>query len=353
VRIAAGAGETPGGPHCPGSAPCPEFFIASGLPNGTTILGSSTSPAIITAEYRPINYGPDTGALNVTLADGGVYTLTLQGRGDAPNRNTDTFRQDTRNISDVLVMIDTSPSFLSKRESVRENLMVLLRAMSSPCIDGRLAFAPADGALDAGVRFQPNDAGSSWSHSLEPNFIERALSSFDSLPVGSELESCIGPAADLIDDAGVRDGGYLAGVCVTDALESSSNPSAALQRFMRHGRHPSWSSVAAFANGTCGAEAIDDGVHQGLATAGFGATGDICLQHWGESVFATGSICSFRSSFYLTSRPDGPIEVRIDGMVSPLGNWTYDVAGNAVTFAPAFVPPSGSTITATYDTACL
>lgn len=353
VRIAAGAGEAPGSPHCAGTTPCPEFFITTGIPNGTTIAGSTTSPAIIGAEYRPINYGPDTGAIAVTLADGGVYLLALQGRGDAQNRNTDTFRQDTRSISDVLVMIDASPSFVSKRGSVRENLMVLLRAMSSPCIDGRLAFAPADGAADAGVRFQPNDAGSIWSHSLEPNFVERALSSFDSLPVGSELEACIGPAADLIDDAGVRDGGYFSGVCVTDALESSSNPSAALQRFMRHGRQASWSSVAAFGNGSCNVEAIDDGVHQGLATAGFGETGEICNPDWGESVFPTGSICSFRSSFYLSSRPDGPIEVRIDGVLSPLGNWTYDVASNAVIFVPAFVPPSGSTITVTYDTACL
>jgi hypothetical protein len=347
IILSAPAGETPGGPNCPGSAACPEFFMVSSPPSGTTVF-SGGPPVTFTVKYRPINYGPDTGAVVINTRDGLNFVIALQGRGDQYPRQTDTYRTDTLPIVDVLVMVDPSPSFVSRRESVRDNLLPLLNRLGNGCFDARFAFAPADGALDAGVRLQPNDAGASWSSSREPDFVARSLSAFDSLPVGSELEACVGPAADLIDDAGVRDGGVLSALCVTDALESSVDATGALQRLQRHARTTSWSSVAGYGAG-CAVEALDDGVHYALVSAGNGIREDICNPSWGQSFVGFGSVCSYRTSFYLSARPAGPIEVRVDGVLSPQSDWMYDPTNNAVTFLPGSVPPPGATTTFSYD----
>lgn len=354
VEMRAAAGEPPQGPNCPGTAPCPEFTLASSIPAGTIIPGAGT--ASFSVQYRPINYGPDRGAVVISERGGPESIVALSGVGDANALNTDTYRFDPLPIVDVLVMVDTSPSFVPKRASTRDNLMPLLTRLGNGCFDARFAFAAADGAADAGVKLQPNDAGESWSSSNDPSFISRALSAFDSLPIGSEEEACIGPAADLIDDAGIRDGGGFSGICVTDALEGSANPSAALARIQSHVQRPSlvtWSAIANYGATTCTVEAADDGKHSSLVTASNGVREEICGPQWGQSLVSFGSFCSPRTRLYLTSRPAGPIEVRVDGTLVPTSNWNYDASNNSVDFIPNSVPPAGVTITITYGQACV
>lgn len=342
IRVGSGAGEGPGGPSCPGPAPCPEFVLTSAPPDGT-VLQPGSRPVTFSVAYRPINYGPDTGAVVVTVRGGLQYVVALQGRGDAAGRYVDTYRSDPVPVTDVLVMVDPSPSFVPRRASARASLLPLLTVLGNACHDTRWAFAAADGAPDAGVHLLANDAGAVWTRSTEPAFIERALSAFDSLPVGSEVEACIGPAADLMEDAGVRTGARFAGMCVTDALEQSPNPMAALQRIQALGTS-SWSAVAGV--GSCGVEAIDDGVHLSLATAGNGSREDIC--DWAYVI--GGFPCSPRTHYFLTSRPDGAIEVRVDGQLA--NDWTWDPTNNAVQFTPGREPRPGTTVEISYGGSC-
>lgn len=357
LELAVAAGEGPGGPNCPGTAPCPEFFLVSTVANGTVIPPGSSTPVTFTVKYRPMNYGPDTGALLVhTPGEVGPLILALAGRGGSSGRSVDTFRQDTMPIVDVLVMVDPSPSFVPRRAEVRANLASWFGRIEALCWDGRIGFAAADLDPDAGVELLANDVGAPWTSSRESGFVDRALSAFDSLPIGSELEGCVGPAAGVMQDAGVRDGGSLAGMCITDALEQTPSPMAALQALQ--GTLPlarfTWSAVTGVAPSACAIEAADDGVHQTLVAASNGARADVCTPSWWWSFVPLGSFgCSQRTSFFLTSRSAGPFDVRIDGQPVPSADWTYDVTNNTITFVPGREPAPGQTLVVEYIAQCV
>jgi hypothetical protein len=359
VRLAAAAGQPPGGPECPGTAPCPEFFVVSGVPAGTTLQPGPT-PVVVSVRYAPLDLGPDTGALVVEVRDGGSLVVALQARGDLGGEQVDTFHNDTLAVVDLLVMVDASPSFVSKRAEVRAKLATWLSSRAFSCLDARLAFAPADGAADAGVAFALNDAGVAWTSSLVPDFVTRALSAFDALPVGSETEACIGPAATLMQNVAPRDAGVFStgfsGVCVTDALEQSAAPMAALSQLqarLSSSALTTWSAVTGLASSSCPIEAVDDGVHATLVQASNGARDDVCAPSWSALEPIGIPTCGVRSSFFLTARPAGSLEVRVDGVLVPLTDWTWDAASNAVVFAPGHVPGPGSTIEARYSPACV
>ncbi len=343
LRVGAGAGEQPGGPNCSGPLPCPEFHLVSGVNDGTVL-----APAGVTSfqvRYQPINFGSDTGAF-VFSVSGAELVFSVQGRGDSPGTVVDTFRDEPLPVVDWLMMVDTSPSFTSRLADVRDNVRRLLSTPRLQCVDLRVAFAPAEG--DAGVSFALNDAGAAWTSTLEADFLDRALGAFDALPASSEHEACIGPAAQLAQGQR-RDGGSLHGFCVSDALEQSVNPTAALPSFS------SWSAIVATAESSCAVESIDDGVHQSLVQTSHGALADICDPLWGEALIGIGGFpCGARSSFHLTAQPRAvaSLEVRANGQPLPVADWFYDAAMNAVTFQPGALPPRGTTITVTYDVSC-
>ncbi|MFZ5439334.1 MAG: choice-of-anchor D domain-containing protein [Myxococcota bacterium] len=353
LRMSAAAGLPPGTPGCPGTAPCPEFSLVSGLPVGTVLEGPE--PAIISVRYRPLDLGDDTGALSIDVREAGTWLVSLQGRGDDRSTQVDTWRLEPLPVVDVLTMVDTSPSFASKRAEVRANLSRwLAQPRFASCTDLRWAFAPAEGAPDAGVAFALNDAGVAWTSSLEPDFVGRALSAFDALPTSSETEACIGPAVALMQGVTPRDGGTFAGLCITDALEHSSAPMAALAQLQaRLGSPPrtTWNAVTGVSSSTCAIEAADDGVHAALVYASSGSREDVCNAQWWASFQPLGlTSCSTRSQFFLSSRPDGPLEVRVDGAVST--DWSYDAVNNSVVFSSGHEPRPGSTVVARYEPSC-
>jgi hypothetical protein len=214
-----------------------------------------------------------------------------------------------------------------------------------------VAFAPAEGT--GPVTFALNDAGQPWSSSREPRFVENVLSGFDALPVSSEVEACVGPAAALLLDGGVRAGSHLFGVCLTDALEQSPQPQAALASLasLSDGGSMSWNVVAPKAPG-CGEEALDDGVHASLV----GATGrwaNLCDPDWDLEFERFGCAGSFFDGvFFLSATPDGPIEVRVDGVLADASDWAWSPSDNAIRFVPGKWPAGGQTVEVTATAAC-
>ncbi len=351
VVVIAGAGQAPGTRDCPGVSPCPEFFLVSGT-SGTLQPGAS---AFVSVKYRPLDLGSDTGALAVSVRDVGPTLIALTGRGDVGGEQVDTFRDEPLSVVDVLAMVDTSPSFASKRAGVRANFEAWLGSNSLRCTDLRWAFAPADGAADAGVAFALNDAGSAWTSSLEPDFVARALSAFDALPAGSETEACIGPAVELMQNVAPRDGGSFAGLCVTDALEQSTTPMVRLQQLRARTPSMTWNAVTGLASSSCSVEAADDGVHAALVQASNGAREDLCTPQWWNAFTPLGfPTCGARSQYYLTTRPTpGSLEVRVNGTLIPQTDWSWDATSNAVSFVAGHAPPLGSTIEARYSPICV
>jgi hypothetical protein len=355
-------GQPAGGPDCPSVTACPSFFLTSSLPRGT-ILAPNTS-ATVRVKHRPLATGPEDGALRVDTDTGQSITIVLRGVGGEPTVAVDTWPPGDSSQLDLVWLIDASPSFVPKRAAVRANLLPVLAysRATSACHDFRWAFAAAEGAADAGAKLLTSDAGLTWFSARSPDFEAQALSALDSLPVGSEDEACVGPAAQLLTapDSGIRPGAPLSLLCVTDALDHSPDPMASLAALRALGPFWGWSVFGGMASSTCPIEATDDGVHAALAAAGGGTFEDICEPYWGSSLLPADSFCGLRTYFTLAQRSASPeLTVTVDGQpvppIGPLGDliWRYEHTTNSVEFQPASAPAYGSTVQIRYGIACV
>lgn len=330
-----------------------DFVLANGWQAGTQ-LDPGATPVTAQVLYRPSDTGSDTAGLIVSEVGGPEFIAALQGRGDARSQHVDRFDDAAMGVADVLIMVDASPSFAGRRAGVRGNLERVVRNFQyrRGCDDVRVAIAPADGDPAAVVKLQANDAGQAWSSNADPAFVEQVLSAYDALPPGSETEACIGPAANLITDAGLR--GRFAGLCITDALEQTPSPAAALQRIrdLTDGgtERLSWSVVAG-TDATCGVESIDDGVHASLLTPGSSVV-DVCNADWANHFLVGGCLFGPRDEFFLSSLPEGAIEVRLDGVLLSSSQWSYDPANNSVRILVPRVPERARSIEVSYRAAC-
>jgi hypothetical protein len=343
---------------CPGPQRCPEFFI-TGLFPSNAVLQPGAMPLSVRVKYRPLDLGPDDATLHVQTSEG-TYLVSLRGAGTVSGTFTDVFIIDPVPRADVLVMVDASPSFVSKRAGVRENLRQLMRHAQSRCTDVRWRLAAAEGAPGSTPSFLSTDAGqTSFRPYADAGELEAALAALDGMPVGSEVEACIGPAVRLLSDAGAVTG-PLTGLCVTDALEQTPDASGAFADFGALAAPSSWSVVGAKPTSSCAVESVDDGVHQSLAARGVWA--DICEPDWWTWFTWSDPLtpCGARSRYYLSQTVlGGNVQVAVDGVRVPGGGedggtpaWRYDAASNSVSFEPAFAPQPGSTITITADVAC-
>lgn len=329
-----------------------DFAMTPSFPAGTA-LANGGSPLLFTVRYSPLEVGADTAAVRITSREGAEVLVPLDGQGTTREVLYARYRESARSKQDYLFMVDTSPSFAGRRAVVRARIeQVAGYVGATNCIDARVAFAPAEGA--GPVAFTTNDAGQLWSSSREPRFVENVLSAFDALPASSEIEACVGPAATLLEDAGVRAGSHILGVCITDALEQSPQPLAALSSLeaLADGGAMSWSVVAPSPPG-CGEEALDDGVHASLiGSNGFRA--NLCDPNWNYHFERFGCAGGFFDGvFFLSGRPDGPLEVRVDGVIAPAADWAYSPADNTIRFVPGKWPAGGQTIEVTAQLACL
>lgn len=318
--------------------------------SGTIELGPAqmTSVSVV---YRPSDLGADEGRLEVRTTEGHSTFVTLRGEGAPPREIVERIPTARYPRADIIYLVDVSPSFVPRRAAVREALRSTWQHYGVSCINYRIGFAPADGAPDAGARLIANDAGAVWSVTSEPDFKDRLLSAFDALPVGSETEACIGPAAELFTSGQVRPEVDRLGVCVTDALEQTPLPDAALRRIVEHPDAGSFFYGAIVATSdSCAPEARDDGTHAALAasTPG-GSTEDLCGFTGGFSY----PHCNVRTSWYLSYPPFGDVQVFVDGQAAPASDWTYDGLRRHVTFTAEAAPRDGQVIEFKYALSCL
>jgi hypothetical protein len=364
-RLTAAAGYPPyTPPHCPGTTHCPEFFAGN---LSELVLQPGPIPATISVHYLPLDYGQDTGSILVE-SDAGDVVVELKGNGGAEGIAVETFQVEAPPLVDWLVMIDPSPSFVSKRAGVRANLESLMRQWSGLSADQRWSFAPADGAPDAGVALLATGEGQTWFHSLDSTltrdagFIAEALAAFDTLPVGSEVEACIGPAVQVLSASGQgpRPGAYQSVICITDALEQSPAPSASLAALRALSPlHTTYSAVFGRTSSSCAIEAVDDGAHQALINTAGGVAAGICWPDWWVDFrpFEHGP-CS-QHTYYLRHWVDSVTLVVVDGQAVPAIDaqgrpaWHLDTTQrNALVFEAAHAPSPGSTLEVRYTWSC-
>ena len=60
-----------------------------------------------------------------------------------------------------------------------------------------------------------------------------------------------------------------------------------------------------------------------------------------------------KSQFFLSREPiPSTIEVRVDGVLQPAANWSFEQSSNSIIFHPTQTPPQSSTVVVDYDTIC-
>ncbi len=395
-QMGSAAGEGPGGPNCPGTAPCPEFHVVTGIAGGTRITPGNATPVTFSLKYRPINYGPDTGAFVISVTQGGQpldYVVALQGRGDTLGLNTDTFRQDTKPKADILLVIDDSCSMYDKQTALASNMASFLQYATSNQVDFHLAVTNTElGDPNRGKFCTGSGTGSApcphGNKILTPTTPNLASEFATLVNVGTHggSESCLEPATralttpfitDPASNAGfLRQEAVLAVVCVTDAREQAPQaPAFYLNQLInikgaqRAGQF-TYNVVGPFLPSSpsgCAYDGANDGRHDFMVAQTNGVKEEICTPNWAVALERIGkNAFGYRTNFFLTSRPDlsAPtgVQVAIDGVpipsVDPDPNlmsriWEYDATNNSVNFEPLYVPEPGKTLTVTYQTACI
>lgn len=401
----AAAGEPPGGPNCAGTSPCPEFFAVTTPPNG--VLGPGSTSLTFQLKYRPINYGPDTGAFVVRATQGGQqvdYVVTLRGQGDTMGLNTDTFRQDSKPKADILIVVDDSCSMSEEQAYLGSNFNAFIKYAQASQVDFQIGLTTTDfSAPSITGRLRASPAGVKIFKPTTPN-IEQQFAALVNVGInGSAIESCMQPAVaaltpPLITDPAanlglLRQDAVLAVVCVTDAPDQAVQaPTFYLNQLVniKGAQRPgmfTYNVVGPFApnppSGCLYDGSPDDGAHALMVNSTNGVREEICSPDWAKALENIGkNAFGFRTNFYLTARPDltamRGIEVGIDsvpcGTGCPQGQtcsvnsnmcilpptdlrgakvWEYDPTNNSINFEPLYVPEPGKTLTVTYQVACI
>ena len=119
-----------------------------------------------------------------------------------------------------------------------------------------------------------------------------------------------------------------------------------------------WPRLAAPPSGCTYDDYINSATYQQMASQTNGVLSEICTSNWSQKLQDLGKTAfGFRTVFYLTSAPDlsggKTLDVKVNGVTVPAGDYSYDAAINAVKFDPLKTPGSGKSLTVTYFTACL
>ncbi|MCU0700357.1 MAG: hypothetical protein MUC96_27930 [Myxococcaceae bacterium] len=324
-----------------------------------------------TARFTPSSTaGNVSSVLRLALQDDIDVFFPLSVRVEPRPPQREVFAFDRRAVSDLVLVLDDSPSFARQHARTRVELDRLadVVARSITTLNARIAVTTTD-VTSTGPRgrFRATDGGVRWASGDDPSF----RATFGELTrlstAGAEGQSCIeaatraltGPLeSDPQANAGFRRlSGVLSVLCVTDDIEHSANPAlwrAQLQA-LDAGSRFSYSVIGPI-DSTCPVDALDDGGTHAANVAPFsGLLGDIC-RPW--PLRGPGSPPSRQTLFFLGSTPvPGTLTVALDAVDLPAMsngrvNWRYDAASNAIRLEPDILGLDPPTLEVRYQPAC-
>lgn len=403
ITMQAGAGQPAGGPNCAGGNACPEFFLTStpAIPGGglRLIPGGLTS---FRAKYKPIDYGADSGAIAVSAIQSGqnvTYLVSLSGTGDMTGYQTDTFVQQLKPKADVLLIIDSSCSMQDKQTSLGNNFAAFLTYAQSTGTDWQLGVttedAPSGSAMcpppplpcimpPGGGRGgyligdDPMTMPNGNPKILLPTTPNVAAKFQQKVNVGTNgydenafeaAVKALTPPLITNENAGfLRYDANLAVVVVTDAGDQSGAAYSYYMNRLRNVKGYQRSNMFTFnvigpflASAPAGCTYDDYTNSQTLHQAAVDTSGveyEICATDWATKLQDLGKTAfGYRTTFYLSAEPDfsggRTLEVKIDGVVVPTTDYTYNAPTLSIDFSPMKTPGPGKTLTVSYYKACL
>ncbi len=382
-------GLLPGSMGCPGTSPCPEFFLVSAptIPSGGLTLAPGAAPIQVQLKYLPLDVGPDTGALSIDVVQSGQslsYLLGIQGNADNTGLQTDTFRQSMTPKADILLVVDDSCSMSDKQMSLAGNFASFIQYANAtntdyqigvittsndpapcvpfvPCVPGQGKLVSRNGVGPILTRNTPN---------LSSAFSTLVNVGTDGSGTETGLETAtlaLTPPLIAGGNAGfLRVDANLAVVVISDAGDQSVQPVSYYQNrlinvkgFNRLSMF-TFSTIGPFLPMAPAGCTYDDAAgvtrYQALTTFTSGVSDEICSSNWASTLQNLGRTAfGYRTQFFLNNTPDlaaQPLDVQINGVTVPAAGWNYDSVSNSITFTAMTTPQSGETLTVTYATVC-
>ncbi len=389
--VPSAGGLLPGSAGCPGTSPCPEFFLVSAppIPTGGLTLAPGAAPVQVQLKYLPLDVGSDTGALSIDVVQSGQslsYLLGLQGSADTTGLQTDTFRQSLSPKADILLVVDDSGSMSDKQMSLASNFASFIQYANATNTDYQIGVItttqdetpcpplfPCPGVPGAGKLVQKNGVGPILTRAT-PNLASAFSTLVNVGTDGSGTETGLSTAVMALtsprisnENAGfLRFDANLAIVVISDAGDQSVQPVTYyldrlvnVKGFNRLSMF-TFSAIGPYlpmAPAGCTYDGGGDPLrYSAVVTYTSGVQDEICSASWATTLQNLGRTAfGYRTQFYLNNTPDlgaRPLDVQINGVAVPASGWTYDAASNAVIFTPTTTPAAGETLTVTYATVC-
>lgn len=399
ISMQVAAGQPAGGPNCPGTTACPEFYLTQtpAIPSGGLAIPAGGTPVNFQAKYKAIDTGKDSGVIAVNVIQTGMtvpYLVTLEGEGDANGQNTDVFTQDAQPKADVLFVIDDSCSMDPYQTSLSNNFASFMSYATSANVDWHIGVTTTDmddatpSPFPGVPGFPEGEKGRLIGDANNPKILTPTTPNVaqkfaDKVRVGTDGSgtetglapsvAALTPPLSVADNAGfLRQDANLAAIVVTDAPDQSNqsatyyvNSLLNIKGFNKANMF-TFNAIAGFAStapsGCAGYDTgPDDGTYAAVVNQTNGIKAEICTQNWATALQGLGQTAfGFRTTFFLNAVPDvgQGITVTLDGVNVPpttsgTTNWTYDSATNAIVFDPSKAPGPGQNLTITYYVGCL
>jgi hypothetical protein len=338
------------------------------IPAGGLSLTSGAGPLTTQLAFAPSVVGAASGAVDFHIREGGVartLSVALTGQGDLVGLQTDVWQQSGAGKLDVLFVVDDSCSMSDEQASLAANFASFINAVGRGTVDYHLGVTTTDVFRVGGRLVGSPTVLTSSTPGLEQAFANNVQvgtsGSGIEQPFEAAARALTEPLRSTANAGFLRSDASLAIVIVTDALEQSPGAVGAYLSTYRQAKGGKANLVSVNVVGpfspdgpTCYLDStVDDGRYASIVAQSNGIQADICTQNWAQDLASLGqSLVQPRLSFELTALPENPstIQVRVDGAV--VTNWTYRASSNAIVFPASGPPPAGSTVTATYRTAC-
>lgn len=324
------------------------------------------SQVYTSVNYRPADIGVDRGELEIVV-DGLPYPLIVPVSGEGSNNPStiDTFVQDDSSKVDVLFVIDDSCSMSDEQTELSQNFQTFVREANMRNVDFQIGITTTTLFPTAGLLV--GEVLTANTPRLESEFSSQASVGIDGSGVEQGLDAVsqalslaiagVMPNSDLL-----RTDATLFAAVISDEDDQSNGTGVLYLNALRTAAPAGFVFAAVtgqaggcgnfMQNNMTGVGAAPAPIYEDFVRLTGGISASICAD-WSTTLGVLGNAAfGLRKRFQLARGADTnvPIEVRIDGMVVPPSEWTYDAADQSVRFNDA--PAEGSMIEIEYTPTC-
>lgn len=348
------------------------FSVVTPLPQAPLMLTRGGMPVSLQLRFRPRGEGDELGAFRVSVQQSGPleHLVVLRGRGAATTRVKETLVTGLPSAADVLLVVDTSCSFVPGHAALAASFESLRTAPMNQGVDVHIAATGSErDSLDCprcfNGAFLSSDAGVRVITSTTPNPQAHVASWFQTQ--SSALEELVAntvnafTAPNVFDparSAGLLRSGAVLGVVAIADFEGFGTPAAwqlAQLRNVKGANRPQDFSLSLIDQPPAGCPPTVMAPPDPTVVAFGGERLSLCANTWPSALAQAGAVAAgHRDRVWLTGTPSTTPNLVVSQGGFPLSNTTFqfDVVTNTVVL-PSVLAATRGTVEVWYDTVCL